>query len=232
MHGNRAAYYIVNQGVIREPELMSGGRAGPAAGAAGAPPSFRFGRMFPIPERRMTASKWFEMYDGLVKLGLQMNDPAAYSDRPPGAPPPDSKIPSGYTYLGQFIAHEITFDNSKEVLAPDPQSLRSPSIDLDSLYGEEPGGKLYQEEDPVCLKVGLTDPGGNGNLLGRDLPRMKTGVALVGDRRNDQNLAVAQTTVAFIRFHNKVVEALREARRKEGKGDAGLLESARAEVVR
>jgi len=29
MHASRAAYYIVNQGVIREPELLSGGRAGP-----------------------------------------------------------------------------------------------------------------------------------------------------------------------------------------------------------
>src|SRR5215204_6322993 len=140
MHGSRAAYYIVNQRVIREPQLLSGGRGGPAAGAAGAPPSFRFGRMFPIPERRMNASEWFELYDGLVKLGLQMNDPAASS----GLPPPDSNIPSGYTYLGQFIAHEITFDNSKEVPAPDPESLRSPSIDLDGLYGDDPGGELYE----------------------------------------------------------------------------------------
>src|SRR5215204_3091423 len=180
--------------------------------------------MFPIPERRMNASEWFELYDGLVKLGLQMNDPAASS----GLPPPDSNIPSGYTYLGQFIAHEITFDNSKEVPAPDPESLRSPSIDLDGLYGDDPGGELYEEGDNACLKVGLTDPGDAGNKLRRDLPRRENGVALVGDRRNDQNLAVAQTTVAFIRFHNKVVEALR----KEGRGGDGLLERARAEVVR
>src|SRR5829696_4886354 len=168
MHGSRAAYYIVNQRVIREPQLLSGGRGGPAAGAAGAPPSFRFGRMFPIPQRRMNASEWFELYDGLVKLGLHMNDPAAYSGRPPGAPPPDSNIPSGYTYLGQLIAHEITFDNTQDLppVEPDPESLRSPSIDLDSLYGDRPYGEdpadgptrlLYEDSDSARLKVGKTD---------------------------------------------------------------------------
>lgn len=228
MHGKRAAYYIVNQGFVTEPELLSGGRAGPAAGAAGAPPSFRFGRMFQIPERCMKASEWFELYDELVKLGLHMNDPAAYSKRPPGAPPPDSNIPSGYTYLGQFIAHEITFDNSTVTPTPHPENRRSPSIDLDSLYGDGPGGKLYKKDDPVCLRVGPTDPGDSGKPRHRDLPRRETGVALVGDLRNDQNLAVAQTTVALIRFHNKVVETLR----KERQDGPDLFERARAEVVR
>jgi hypothetical protein len=41
---------------------------------------------------------------------------------------------------------------------------------------------------------------------GFDLPRAAAdGAALIADRRNDENLAVAQTHLAFMRFHNAVV---------------------------
>jgi isopentenyl phosphate kinase len=33
-------------------------------------------------------------------------------------------------------------------------------------------------------------------------------VALIGDHRNDENLAVSQTHLAFLKFHNKVVDHL------------------------
>jgi Animal haem peroxidase len=50
---------------------------------------------------------------------------------------------------------------------------------------------------------------------GFDLPRRGTGSsaaarrkAVIADERNDENLAVAQTHLAFIRFHNRVVDKL------------------------
>ena len=47
---------------------------------------------------------------------------------------------------------------------------------------------------------------------GFDLPRVGSGAnpreALIPDPRNDENLAVAQTHLAFIRFHNRVVDTL------------------------
>ena len=44
---------------------------------------------------------------------------------------------------------------------------------------------------------------------GFDLPRRSNRKALIPDPRNDENLAVAQTHIAFIRFHNRVVDRCR-----------------------
>lgn len=228
MHGSRIAYYILGEGVIQEPEFLSGGRGGAAAGIAGAPPSFRFGRMFPRPAQRMTSREWFELNEGLVKLGLRMNE------RPP-APVGFSEIPSGYTYLGQFIAHEVTFDDIQDTpsVEPDPKSLRSPSLDLDSLYGEGPNDAksrpLYNDNDPALMKLGWTGTFG-GKAYENDLPRNENDKfkALIADSRNDENLTVAQTQVAFIKFHNKVVEKLRA----QGHSAADLFDCARMQVTR
>lgn len=45
--------------------------------------------------------------------------------------------------------------------------------------------------------------------LGGDAPNMVA--AVIGDPRNDENLFVAQLHVAFLRFHNQMVDALRDA---------------------
>jgi hypothetical protein len=195
--------------------------------------------MFPLPPRRMTAGEWFELSEGLLRLGLCMNDPVKYCKQEPGPLPPLSDIPAGYTYLGQFIAHEITFDNTQDLpmVEVDPQSLRSPSLDLDSLYGGGPGDaeslRLYEEASaPARLKVNTTIPPEgfpDAFKFDNDLPRdEKTGEALVAERRSDENLAVAQTHVAFIKFHNKVVETLKEA----GYDGDDLFECARKHVIR
>src|SRR5438128_2093300 len=48
-------------------------------------------------------------------------------------------IPAGYTYFGQFIDHDITFDPVSQLQRQnDPEALedfRTPRFDLDSLYG-------------------------------------------------------------------------------------------------
>jgi hypothetical protein len=49
-------------------------------------------------------------------------------------------IPAGYTYLGQFIDHDITFDPASALQRqndpPDTQEdFRTPRLDLDYLYG-------------------------------------------------------------------------------------------------
>ena len=239
MHGRRSAYYIVGEGVCHEPDLLSGGHGCPVGGAPGAPAgaSFRFGRMFPLPPRRMTSGEWFELSEGLLRLGLCMNDPVKYCKQEPGPPPPLSDIPAGYTYLGQFIAHEITFDNTQGLpnVEPDPENIRSPSLDLDSIYGAGPGDeqsrRFYEDEAPARLKVSRTARVEDFPLwfeFNNDLHRDQEGKALTGDPRNDENLAVAQTAVAFIRFHNAVVERLKLSHYDED----DLFECARKHVVR
>ena len=54
------------------------------------------------------------------------------------------QIPAGFTYLGQFTDHDLTFDKTNVMLGDhvSPAQLvqaRSPRLDLDSLYGGGPG---------------------------------------------------------------------------------------------
>jgi hypothetical protein len=71
----------------------------------------------------------------LGQLGNMMGDPG----RDTGA---DSTIPSGYTYFGQFVDHDITLDVSSSLdsvmNAESVNNMRNPALDLDSLYGRGP----------------------------------------------------------------------------------------------
>ena len=69
--------------------------------------------------------------------------------------------------------------------------------------------------DDAHLKIGATAPIGDlPAKQGFDLPRIGTGdastsrAALIPDPRNDTHLAIAQTHLALIRFHNRVVDSL------------------------
>jgi hypothetical protein len=132
-------------------------------------------------------------------------------------------IPAGFTYLGQFVDHDLTFDKTNVMLGQNvsPAQLlqaRSPSLDLDSLYGAgptDPGSAKFYEADGIHLKTGTTDPAdGIPAKPGHDLPRgagssnAQKRRAIIPDPRNDENLAVAQMHTAFIRFHNRVVDTL------------------------
>ncbi len=138
-------------------------------------------------------------------------------------PQRDGRIPAGFTYLGQFVDHDLTFDATtvafgENITPADLLQGRSPTLDLDSLYGFGPDdevSKAFYEADRTHLKVGTTTRVGSGNLRARegfDVPRVGTGNrprrANIPDRRNDENLAVAQHHAAFIRFHNRVVDRL------------------------
>jgi hypothetical protein len=131
-------------------------------------------------------------------------------------------VPAGYTYLGQLVDHDLTLDRTALMTAGevDPATLlsgRSPSLDLDCLYGAGPGSEgsaRFYEADGQHLRVGDTKREGPlASQPGHDLPRVGgTGAgahrAQIPDLRNDENLAVAQTHLAFIRFHNRVLDTL------------------------
>lgn len=100
---------------------------------------------------------------------------------------------------------------------------RNPALNLDSVYGEGPFAPEptspsavfvpYQEADPAKLRLGtLTDIGNHIPPFDdneRDLPRRDDRTPLIGDRRNDENLIVAQLHVAFLKFHNAAVDWVR-----------------------
>jgi hypothetical protein len=81
----------------------------------------------------------------LGKLGNMMGD-AGRDPNPASHNPADagvSSIPAGFTYFGQFVDHDITFDVSSTLDADTDantiNNMQSPTLDLDSVYGRGPG---------------------------------------------------------------------------------------------
>jgi hypothetical protein len=115
---------------------------------------------------------------------------------------------AGTTFLGQFLDHDMTFDATSRLAVPtDPQrspNARTPSLDLDSVYGGGPSAspQLYESRDRIKLRVE-----DNGRF--EDLPRNADGSAIIADPRNDENLMIAGLQVAFLRAHNRLVDILR-----------------------
>ena len=121
-----------------------------------------------------------------------------------------SKIPAGYTYFGQFIDHDITFDPASDLMRrTDPSGLlnhRTPRMDLDNVYGRGPSDSpyLYDQNDKGKMLIGKI----TGTDL-PDLPRNSQGRALIGDMRNDENSIVSQLQLAFLCAHNTLVDRAR-----------------------
>jgi len=131
-------------------------------------------------------------------------------------PEEDRKITAAYTYLGQFVDHDLTFDPTSqlrqflnrqqiEALA----DFRSPRFDLDNLYGRGPADQPYMyEPDGIHMLLGKRMSGNPYDPGSRQVPRGPHGRALIGDPRNDENRIVAQLHAVFLRFHNQVAKHL------------------------
>jgi Animal haem peroxidase len=131
----------------------------------------------------------------------------------------NSGIDAGYTYLGQFIDHDITFDPASSLQKRnDVDALvdfRTPRLDLDNLYGGGPDDQPYMYESNG-RKFQLGRPlfeGINGRIIGHDLPRHSWSEngrefhrALIGDKRNDENVIVSQLHSVFLQFHNRLAD--------------------------
>src|SRR3546814_923735 len=190
-----------------------------------------FGRMFAhLPPLDVPDSK-------LQALAAAMLDP-----NPDDGTLGNDNIPAGFTYLGQFVDHDITLDlTSLSDKKRDPlglENFRTPALDLDSIYGLGPDGSphLYARnpEEPSMvgpkLLIGKNITVPFGNVQGdfeNDLPRGPHGMALIGDPRNDENLLVAQTHLTFMKFHNTVCDMLAA----EGTGQGELFAKARQTVM-
>jgi Animal haem peroxidase len=183
----------------------------------------RFGRMF----RSLPPAEWPK--PALVDLGQAMTAEPERLGKLPSASPEDPKkriqddeenagIPAGYTYLGQFIDHDITFDPASSMMQQnDPDALvdfRTPRLDLDSVYGRGPADQPYMyTPDGRKFRLGreLSENGKPSNS--RDLPRFvdpsdpkSARRALIGDKRNDENVIVSQLHSAMLQFHNKLAD--------------------------
>ena len=116
-----------------------------------------------------------------------------------GADPEENLwVPAGYTYFGQFVDHDLTFDNTSSLNPADvdgidrlPSNLRTPRFDLDSLYGDGPDAQpfMYAEDGASLL---FKDSYENQSQTSydqahQDLLRSPNGRAIIGDKRNDEN---------------------------------------------
>jgi len=140
-----------------------------------------------------------------------------------------SEIPAGYTYFGQFVDHDITFDPvSFAVRNRDPDSIinvRTPSLDLDSLYGGGPDLDTYFYTEASESESNLFILGNPHSTKELDLFRRKASgygnsfqpaLAIIPDPRNDEHLIISQMHLAFQRLHNEISLDLSEVEKREG----------------
>src|SRR5262249_40343259 len=184
----------------------------------------RFGRIF----RSLPAGDWPR--ESLLKLGEAMTAEPETDEKDPKKPAAafedpkkriqddeeNAGIPAGYTYLGQFIDHDITFDPASSLMKQnDPDALvdfRTPRLDLDSLYGRGPADQPYMY-DGNKLRLGRPLFENAKKSASLDLPRFDDPFtkgakrALIGDKRNDENVIVSQLHGSMLQFHNRLVDA-------------------------
>jgi len=190
----------------------------------------RFGRLFPtLPpfaaDTALVRDKLIELGapGGPMDAGDDLSDPITLITDPTKSVdnPDNPALSAGFTFVGQFLDHDMTFDPTSSLARrQDPESIRNfriPALDLDSVYGGGPGASphLYDRTVDGGRTTLLTEPipgsaavSVDGSVR-YDVPRNSQQTALLGDPRNDENLIVNQFHLAWLRFHNVVVEDVR-----------------------
>ena len=219
---------------IEQASSVAAGGVGPATSGLNIPfsmnvvPDFkRFDFLFPglqaDPENLLPVKP--QTVANLQRLGQTMLDSNPRDEM-------NSAVPAGYTYLGQFVDHDITFEVTSGDLASihDPnlaplslddirnniRNTRSATLDLDSVYeGLAPrvGEKMLIGKNSALNGTSKPALRPVGKDLDNDLPRRPRSVdpafdreALIGDPRNDENTIVSQLHTAFLRAHNNIVD--------------------------
>ena len=190
----------------------------PCARASSAASAEHFGRIFRLPPFAQQSPKVEAALRELGKPGglLDAADPLAAGPKAlivdlalSANNPNNPSQTAGTTFLGQFLDHDVTFDATSRLALPtnpaDAPNSRTPALDLDSVYGAGPVAQqeLYDPSDHIKLKV---ESGG----VFEDLPRRADGAAIIGDPRNDEHMIIAGLHCAFLLFHNRAVDYVRE----------------------
>lgn len=143
----------------------------------------------------------------------------------PMGPPPLNGVPAGYTYFGQFIDHDLTYDPAAlpedgiETKPDETVNFRRSGLNLENMYGDGPGSrdsKLY-DEDNASFRLGVA----YGDCASGDRPVFDVPLdevcldpssrrALAADPRNLENALVRQVHAMFLKLHNIAVTEVSE----------------------
>jgi len=203
----------------------------------------RFGRMFPELARARfgdTLPQEQAIMNAIADTMIKREDAGApITEEEPADENP--KIKAGYTYFGQFIDHDITFDPASDLDRDnDPnatQDFRTARLDLDSIYGRGPADQPYLYNPDLTIKLGFDktpaylkgkkklfdvqraprDESGEVDDEHQDCPR-----AIIGDKRNDENNIVVQIHQLWQRFHNKIMLDLARPSSEPGNERPGI----------
>jgi hypothetical protein len=110
----------------------------------------------------------------LLRLAVEIASPLAVGENP--------NCPAGYTYFGQFIAHDLSLMFKAE-------NRHSAALNLESVYGSvhRDWSRLYRRNPTgdLVFAVGLGGDRQGGTSKELDLPRRVDGAPEVPDSRND-----------------------------------------------
>jgi len=146
----------------------------------------------------------------------------------------NSNIPSGYTYLGQLVAHDCVHSSIPTGALPDTnngiRSRRDSLLRLDTVYGGGPDASpaAYVPEDArspmrnrlLLSRATSSDLNSNTNVvpfrdIGRAKPHLSNATsergysaALIPDPRNDVHAVSSQVAMLFHLLHNRVLAQL------------------------
>jgi Animal haem peroxidase len=154
---------------------------------------------------------------------LAKNMVSTQDDAKDGADPEESGIPALFTYLGQFVDHDLTFDPASSLQQQnDPDGLvdyRTPKFDLDNVYGRGPDDQPYLYDfstgsdkakfvfgKPLSGAPAINPPARDLARNDAHLPAGQNARAIIGDPRNDENALVSQLQGLFLRFHNRLID--------------------------
>lgn len=147
-----------------------------------------------------------------------------YTD--PSAPEAENpNIPAVFTFVGQFIDHDLTFNGANlfdDQTGTNVPDFASPQLDLDSVYG----GRSYPDDSVDTSTKGIIQSGDvfNDDMSFRlwrlgpnayDVTRWtdtalpaRVGAAYIFDPRNDENQLLLQVHILLMRVHNKLLKLL------------------------
>jgi len=179
--------------------------AAPLSPKTGSPPKFdgRFGRMFP----GLRGAAFFDADLTSLAEAMSADDEAEATPETEVDSEENLGLPAGYTYFGQFVDHDISLDavslSMKQEDLNLTENFRTPALDLDSLYGRGPEDQpyMYGVDGTFVMNARSLLAGPGGDALTKDLPRLN-GRAIIGDKRNDENVIVSQLHGLFLRLHN------------------------------